>query len=426
MTNAPPEPARTLRQRAEEKSRASDADSGPDGQASTPEMRHLLHELRVHQIELEMQNEELRREQEELDAARARYFDLYDLAPVGYLTFGANGLILEANLAAAIMFGVARNALLGKPVSPFIFHEDQDIYYLHRKRVVEAGELQVWEMRMMRADGSMFWAHLQAVPAQSGECWMTLTDITDRKQAETILKSTYELLDKANRAKADFLAHMSHELRTPLNAIIGFAEIIADEIFGTQSPKYPEYAKDIRGSGEHLLSLINDILDLSKIEAGKLVLSRKREDVTRIIGECVNIVGITASAKKVDVVLEMPPDLPQVDVDIRALRQVMFNLLSNAIKFTPEGGKIEIVVRATESPGTVDIDVRDTGVGIPPDMIDKVFEPFCQGDITVTHVFGGTGLGLSISRRLVEMQGGSLTLESEPGRGTTIHVTLPV
>jgi len=181
MTNARDETARTLRQRAEEKFKAGKAVPGPDEKAATPEMQRLLHELHVHQIELEMQNEELRQIQVELDASRARYFDLYDLAPVCYLTLGSDGLIKEANLAAANMLAAVRNVLLNKPLASFIFREDQDIYYLRRKQIVETGNLQIWEMRMVRADGPVFWVQLQAVKGHDGECWMTLTDITSIK-----------------------------------------------------------------------------------------------------------------------------------------------------------------------------------------------------------------------------------------------------
>ena len=182
MTNRPAQTAQELRQRAEELFRASE--SLIPELISPVETMRLLHELRVHQIELEMQNEELRFSQVELDASQSRYFDLYDLAPVGYLTISEKWLILEANLATATMLGVVRTDLLKKPMFKFFFPEDQTVYYRHLKQVVKAGELQTWEMRLKRVDNSHFWVELQATMAHNGEYWIALTDITKRKLME--------------------------------------------------------------------------------------------------------------------------------------------------------------------------------------------------------------------------------------------------
>ena len=253
-------------------------------------------------------------------------------------------------------------------------------------------------------------------------------DITERKKAEDALKTSNEQLNAANRTKADFFARMSHELRTPLNAVIGFAEIIQNGMFGPQSPKYPEYAGDIRSSAEYLLSLINDILDMSKMEARKFVISKEPMGPSPLIRECADIVAITAAKKKIAIVLDVPPDMQEIAADRRALKQVLLNLLSNAIKAMPRnGGQIGIAAWKTENPSVLHIDVRDTGEGIPPDMLDKVFEPFGRGNsMVVARTYGSTGLGLSISRNLMEMHGGTLTLESEVDHGTTAHMTLPV
>lgn len=190
MANAPTESALSLQQRAVEMARLDEEAALKT--LSLDDARQLFHELRVYQIELEMQNEELRQTRHELEVSRSRYFDLYNLAPVGYLTLNEQGLILEINLAAADMLGEVRNRLLKKPISKFIHYEDQDAYYLHRKRLFEVNELQVWEMRMVRGDGSNFWARLQAAPAEGNEYWITLTDITKRKLAEEKLKSSEE------------------------------------------------------------------------------------------------------------------------------------------------------------------------------------------------------------------------------------------
>ena len=233
----------------------------------------MLHELRVHQIELEMQNEELRQAQLALDIERARYFDLYDLAPVGYCTLSDAGLIRRANLTAASLLGDSRSRLAGQPISRFIARADQDIYYLHHKRVLESGEPQACELRMLKADGTPFWAHLAstaAPEADDGVLRLVLSDISERKHAEAErarfeqmlhehnaeLERTRRVAEKATRAKSEFLSSMSHDLRTPLTAILGFAQLIESG----SPPPTPSQARSIAQilkAGWYLLGLIN-------------------------------------------------------------------------------------------------------------------------------------------------------------------------
>lgn len=232
-----------------------------------------------------------------------------------------------------------------------------------------------------------------------------------------------ETAENSNRLKSEFLANMSHELRTPLNAILGFSEIIKAEVFGPGVPKYREYARDIHGAGDHLLSLINDILDLSKAEAGKLELRREDVDLAKLVKECVRLVRARASERKLKIVVAIEP-LPLLEIDRLRIKQVLLNLLSNAIKFTHEGGTITVEA-AQASSGTVTVRVRDTGIGIPAHLIPMVFEPFRQVDSTLARKFEGTGLGLSLVRTLMELHSGSVALESVVGEGTTVSVTLP-
>jgi len=201
MKTRPPESPQQLRQRAEELFRASE--NLIQEPTTAEETKHLFHELRVHQIELEMQNEELRRAQNEMETARTRYFDLYDLAPVGYLTFNDKGLVIEANLVAANMLQVSRRALLKQPVARFIYSEDQDIYYLHRRKCFASAGPQVWEMRLLRADGSLLWVRLQGTPALGGEYWITLNDISKQKQAEEALLASRANMKATLDATAD-------------------------------------------------------------------------------------------------------------------------------------------------------------------------------------------------------------------------------
>jgi len=229
--------------------------------------------------------------------------------------------------------------------------------------------------------------------------------------------------EAANRSKSEFLANMSHELRTPLNAIIGFSEVMQTQMFGPLgAPKYAEYANDIHRSGQFLLDVINDILDMSKIEAGRLQLETESVQIEAMLDEAMRLVGPRAFEGKVTVERKVPAGL-EITADRRALKQVMINLLSNAVKFTPEGG--EVSVTAAEQEQSVVIAIRDTGIGIPARDVEKLGRPFEQVENQFTKSKGGSGLGLAISRSLVELHGGRLEIESSVGVGTEVRVVLP-
>ena len=247
----------------------------------------------------------------------------------------------------------------------------------------------------------------------------------ERRRAEQNLRRATEAAELANRAKTKFLANMSHELRTPLNAIIGFSEIMREEMFGPVGTEvYKNYAADIHDSGRHLLSVIDDILDISKIEAGRYTLEESELDLSEVIAWSIELTRPKAQEKRLTIRREVPPQTPHFLGDQRALRQILLNLLSNAIKFTPEDGAVHVGLE--EAPeGGLTLYVRDNGAGIPSEKLKEVMEPFAQVGDTTSREHGGTGLGLSITRSLAEMHGGSLTLESELGRGTRVAVNLP-
>lgn len=240
------------------------------------------------------------------------------------------------------------------------------------------------------------------------------------------LKAARDQAVAANHARAMFVAGMSHELRTPLNAIIGFSEVLELELFGAVgSARNREYVRDIRVSGQHLLSMINDILDMSKVDAGKMALHENVVDVVHLIADCCRLMRTRAADAGIDLAVEVTnaPALPVMADEVR-LKQVLLNLLSNAVKFTPAGGTIRVT--ACESgPREIAITVRDSGIGIAPEHLALVFEPFRQVDDSLERRAGGTGLGLALSRALVEMHGGRLTLVSAVGQGTAVTVTLP-
>ncbi len=252
----------------------------------------------------------------------------------------------------------------------------------------------------------------------------TVRDITELKQAGEELDIARKEAEAANSAKSQLLANVSHELRTPLNAILGFSEILAGEMLGPLGERYRDYAKDIHDSGLHLLSIIDDLLDLSKIEAGRLNLNEDIVNVVELFDTVSRFVRERASSAGLTMSIDLPADMPAVKADRRALRQVLLNLLSNSVKFTPAGGHIALEA-IRDSSGGVGFRVRDTGIGIAAGDIPRAMEPFGLIDSSLSRKYTGTGLGLPITRALVEMHRGRFELTSEPGIGTTATVYLP-
>ncbi|MBT3558193.1 MAG: PAS domain S-box protein [Rhodospirillales bacterium] len=286
------------------------------------------------------------------------------------------------------------------------------------------------EYRIVRPDGEVrdVVEIGEAVRSDEGgveEQVSTVQDITVRKQAERTAIASKEEADLANRAKSEFLANMSHELRSPLNAILGFSQMIADETFGPhQNAKYPEYAKDIHVSGKHLLQLIGDILDISKIEAGEATIDETRIEISNAVNDCLMMVRARADVARIHLTADVPKPLPALRADERQLKQIIINLLSNAVKFTPDGGQVMLEVSLNDD-SSIEMAITDTGIGIRTEDITKVLQPFSQVASSQTRRHEGTGLGLSICKSLMELHGGRLNIESELGEGTTVTITFP-
>ena len=269
------------------------------------------------------------------------------------------------------------------------------------------------------------WTRISDHSTKDGGIVGIRTDITLEKQQEEALRASKDAAEAASRAKSAFLASMSHELRTPLNAIIGFSDLLAAEFSDMlDEPVFTEYIDDVRRSGRHLLSLINDILDVARFEADRLDLDEEPLLLDRVIGEAVRMTLHAFSADRHHLTVSVPEPGPMLLGDRRRLKQVLINLLGNALKFTPEGGRVAVTV--TVGAEGVDIAVSDTGIGIRTDHLTQVGQPFLQLDEALTRRYPGTGLGLHISRALVEQHGGTLHLDSEPGVGTTVTVRLPL
>jgi signal transduction histidine kinase len=237
------------------------------------------------------------------------------------------------------------------------------------------------------------------------------------------LDRLYRQIEAANRHKSEFLANMSHELRTPLNAVIGFSEVLEEQMFGDLNDKQAEYVHDIRTSGQHLLLLINDVLDLSKVEAGRMELELSEFDISETLGAALMLVRERAARHGIELSLDAEAGLDTFVADERKVRQVTLNLLSNAVKFTPDGGRVALRVRTVAA--GIEIAVADTGIGIAPADQQAVFEEFRQVGGDSARKNEGTGLGLALARRFVQLHGGEIRVESEPGRGTTFTFFLP-
>ncbi|MDD5398198.1 MAG: PAS domain-containing sensor histidine kinase [Dehalococcoidia bacterium] len=273
---------------------------------------------------------------------------------------------------------------------------------------------------------------IQRVLGKERVILLAIEDITERKEIEAGLKKAHEELtelatelERAARVKSEFLANMSHELRTPLNSINGFSEVLYDETFGPLNVKQRQYVNNVLTSGKHLLLLINQILDMAKVEAGKMKLTLSSLPTESLLNELTMLVADMVTKKKIEMLIEIAEDLPDIEADELKVKEIMYNLLSNAVKFTPEGGNIGI--RAKKAGSEIEIVVWDTGVGIAAENMGKIFEGFFRVDTPYSRVTEGTGLGLPLSKKLVELHGGKLSVESEGlNKGTLVRFTLPV
>ncbi|MBV8652072.1 MAG: PAS domain S-box protein, partial [Alphaproteobacteria bacterium] len=251
------------------------------------------------------------------------------------------------------------------------------------------------------------------------------SDVTEAINAERALREAKDAAEMASRAKSAFLANMNHELRTPLNAITGMSEIITKQMFGPAAvERYRSYAADIHASGMHLLGIINDILDMAKIESGKTELVAHDLVLGDIVADVLRILGTEANAAEIAVEMVIAPTLPRIRADEQAIRRILFNLVSNGLKFTPRGGRVTVFLRPGDA-GFVELAVADTGIGIAPELIPELMQPFVQVENTYRRKYRGTGLGLALVRSLVELHHGSIAITSEPDRGTVVTIQLP-
>ncbi len=251
-------------------------------------------------------------------------------------------------------------------------------------------------------------------------------DLVLRHRATTALGAAKVDAELASRAKTEFIAKMSHELRTPLNAIIGFSEVLGTSGSANATPEQvPEYAKYIEDSARHLLSIVNNILELSKIQSGRVALTLELVDLEEVLSSCLTLFLETAKANQIEIRQEIWPELPLIEADLVKIRQIFINLISNAVKFTPAGGRVTITITRQDE-HCIRLVVRDTGIGMSPDDLDVALKPFGQADGGIQRQYEGSGLGLPIVQALSSMHRGSVHIHSEPNKGTTVTITLPI
>jgi len=372
----------------------------------------------------------LRRSSESAIAVeRDRYRSLVQASPEVIFTLTVeDGSFTSLNPAFERLTGWACESWIGKPFISLSHPDDIPRAIANIHQVILGETTQPFELRILTRWGEDRDTEFVVTPHREGERVVRILgiarDITDRKRAEMNLRAAKEAAEAASEAKSEFLANMSHEIRTPLNGLIGMTGLLLETPL---DPQQQDYAETIRASGETLLALINDILDFSKIESGRLELENQPFELRRCVADSVDLVSARAAEKGLHLHYGIEESCPEVVVgDVTRVRQVLVNLVSNSVKFTETG---EVSIRVTAEPIAADaqelrFSVRDTGVGIPPDRIDQIFESFSQADASTTRQFGGTGLGLSISKHLAELMGGRIWVESEVGEGSTFHFTV--
>ncbi len=363
--------------------------------------------------------------------------DLYNNAPCGYHSLDRNGCYVQVNDTELKWLGYSREDLLGRPFQDFLSESSIQLFRHTYPLFKQRGWASDIEYELVDKNGNLLPVSLSATSVYDNDgnyvySRSTLFDIRERKEYEAKLEQTNQELMRVTRLKDEFLASMSHELRTPLNAILGLTESLQDGVFGEISDRGQKMLKIIERSGNHLLELINDILDLAKIESGKVSLEFAPANIEILCQSSMLFIRQQAAQKNLQLKEEIPPLLPDLLIDERRIRQVLINLLNNAMKFTPEEGCITLKVTVEPNPNSnnepqqwLRFAVIDNGIGISDDNLQKLFQPFVQVDSALNRKYAGTGLGLSLVKRIVEMHGGKVQVTSEVGVGSSFMIDLP-
>jgi PAS domain S-box-containing protein len=371
------------------------------------------------------------REEDLLRASEARFRAAVETLGEGLIITDVGDAITYVNSRMVQLSGYSAEEMAGQSVGALLVPSEEQGTYQEHMLLRLQGLSEQYEIALKRRDGSRFWAEITGTPFRDAEGRIVgalgaVMDVSDRKRIQEELVAAVDKVEDASRAKSFFLANMSHELRTPLNAVIGYSEMLSEELRerGLQD-LLPDLTK-IHGSGKHLLRLINDILDLSKIEAGKMELYPELIDTAALCREVSGTIQPLAERRGNSLEFRCAEDVGKIRADLTRVRQVLLNLMSNASKFT-ENGRVSLDVDRIAINGApwMRFRVSDTGIGMSPEQLAKLFKAFAQADASTTRKYGGTGLGLVISRQLCQMMGGEVTVESEPGRGSLFTVLLP-
>ena len=379
---------------------------------------------------------ETRLAEEALRVSEQRFRELYDDAPVGYHEIDRNGIITRVNKTELAMLGYTREEMLGQPVWQFVADSAASRRAIIRKVEAKAAPLEPYERTFLKKDHSPISVLIEdrlQMDSAGGVVGLrsTMQDITERKRSEVELRLYAEELrvakdaaEAASRAKENFLAAMSHEIRTPMNGVIGMTSLLLET---SLTDEQHEFAETIRSSGESLLAILNEILDFSKIESGKTDLEQLPFSPLACIEEALDLFSRKASEKSIELMCQVDPGVPESVIgDETRVRQILANLVGNAVKFTERGEILVTAVANSVDQGFVEllITVKDTGIGISPEALKALFEPFTQADVSISRRFGGTGLGLAICKRLVELMDGRIWVESTEGAGSVFYITL--
>ncbi|NVO18493.1 MAG: response regulator [Bacteroidetes bacterium] len=397
------------------------------------DLESLIEELNIYQIELEHQNEELRKAQNELEIIKNRYADMFNTAPIGYFVIQKDYVILDVNVTGCTLLACDYSQLKRHSITRFIQTEYQDTFYFHLRQTLLQKLPQSCDIKMLRNQGQSFYARLISVKdpslgtAQLPVIRTSIIDVDNEKRMEINLIKEKEKAEESDKLKSAFLANMSHEIRTPMNSILGYSDLLSDKDITEAERK--KYSMIIGNSSNQLMQLINDIIDISKLEANQLKVFLGECNITEI---CRNsyYAFINSELLKIKPNLRLILNLPEerqfvkAVTDANRLQQVLINLINNAIKFTDTGAvEFGFKVMPDSSEPLLQFYVKDSGIGIPPDKQDLIFERFRQATEDGSHK--GTGLGLSISKGIIDLLHGSIKVESIPGSGTTFSFVIP-
>lgn len=411
----------SIRQKAEEIF-SSKQDNDPDT-VTEADAASLLHELQVHQIELEMQNEELQIALDNAQIATDKYTTLYDFAPTGYFTLDSNGIISDLNLSGAKMLGMDRFSLIKKNIRNFICRDSKDIFNNFFTAVFENDSKQSCELKLQNVNNQSIYIYLEGIVSEVNQfCLITAVDITDRQKAVEALKESETHLRELNATKDKFFTLIAHDLRNPFTSIIGFSSFLIEQIERKDLDNIDKYAKIIYSSSLRAMELLKNLMEWAQLQTGKINFEPKPIELSHVIDNITDLLIDTAQQKTISIIKEVPPTL-NVFADEEMISTVLRNLISNAIKFTKPGG--EILIQTQQITGELIVAVIDNGIGVDKENLEKLFMIEGNHSTKGTNNEDGTGLGLILCKEFILKHSGKIWVDSEPGKGSKFYFTIP-